>query len=185
MSITVRFVLLACVVVYFSQARDILAQTQMDGKKGDEPGLVIGTFDSRAVATAYMRSDKFNATMNELKRDYRDAKAAGDRERATELEKKGMTMQNLGHRQAFGDAPIPNVLTEIEDELADVAEQAGVDVMISKWRIAYEGPNAKYIDVTDKLVLLFDPDDETLDVIEQLKAIDPIPADQLNSHDHQ
>ena len=74
MSITVRFVLLACVVVYFSQARDILAQTQMDEAKGDERGLVIGTFDSRAVATAYMRSD--NPILgSELKSSYRNPKA--------------------------------------------------------------------------------------------------------------
>ena len=65
-----------------------------------------------------------------------------------------------------------------------MAKQAGVDVLISKWRIAYEGPNAQYVDVTDILVMLFDPDDETLDVIEQVKAIDPLPGEQLKSHDH-
>ncbi len=88
------------------------------------------------------------------------------------------------HQQVFSNASIPNVLKEIEDQLDDVAKQAGVDVMVSKWQIAYEGPNARYVDVTDILVMLFDPDDETLDVIEQVKAIDPLPADQLKSHDH-
>ena len=73
--------------------------------------------------------------------------------------------------------------SESEDMIARLI-QAGVDVLISKWRIAYEGPNAKYVDVTDNLVILFEPDDETLDVIKQIKPIEPLPADQLKSHDH-
>ena len=184
MRFSFRFTLLVCVVVYFWGMQELLAEEQGDEAIGGKPALVVGTFDSRAVATAYMRSDKFNAAMNELKRNHKEAKAAGDEERTAQLEKKGSEIQHLGHQQVFSNAPIPNVLKEIEDQLDDVAKQAGVDVLISKWRIAYEGPNAKYVDVTDVLVMLFDPDDETLDVIEQVKAIDPLPGEQLESHDH-
>lgn len=174
-----------CVVICLWGMQYVPAEAQVDEASSDTPGLVVGTFDSRAVATAYMRSEKFIAAMNELKRDHKAAKAAGDKERMAQLEKMGLEIQQLGHRQAFGNAPIPNVLEEIGDELDEVARQAGVDLMISKWRIAYQAPNAKYVDVTDRLVMLFDPDDETLDVIEQIKAIDPLPAEQLKSHDHE
>jgi hypothetical protein len=164
--------------------QQVRAEAPIDEAISDKPRLVVGIFDSRAVAIAYMRSARFNAAMNVLKRDYEKAKADGDEERLSELEAKGLAIQQLGHQQVFGNAPIPNVLEAIENKLATVAEQAGVDVMVSKWRIAYEGPNAKYVDVTDNLVILFEPDDETLDVIKQIKPIEPLPADQLKSHDH-
>ena len=123
-----RFTLLVCVVVYFWGMQELLAEEQGDEAIGGKPALVVGTFDSRAVATAYMRSDKFNAAMNELKRNHKEAKAAGDEERTAQLEKKGSEIQHLGHQQVFSNAPIPNVLKEIEDQLDDVAKQAGVDV---------------------------------------------------------
>ena len=148
-----------------------------------DTAIVVGTFDSRAVATAYMRSDKFKEIIRELKLERMEAKEAGDEERAAELEAQGSEMQRHAHLQVFGNAPISNVLKVIEGELAGVAAKAGADVMVSKWRLAYAGPKANFVDVTDQLVMLFEPDEETLNVIAQIKDTDPIPAEQLKKHD--
>ena len=76
----------------------------------------MGTFDSRAVAVAYVRSDAFADSMRALQADLERAKTAGDEERVAELEAMGPAMQKRIHAQGFGTAPVDDVVARIEDE---------------------------------------------------------------------
>jgi hypothetical protein len=70
-------------------------------ERTSEPGIHVGTFDSRALAIAYYRSEAFSRQINEMKAEHEEAKAAGDEGRVRELEVKGSAQQELMHKQGF------------------------------------------------------------------------------------
>lgn len=146
---------------------------------GGRPMVSVGTFDSRAVAIAYVRSDAFEERLRALKEDLDRARADGDESRAAALEAQGPAMQAQVHRQGFGTAPVDDIIATIVEELPGIATEAGVDVLVSKWALAYRGPSAEFVDVTDRLAAEFDPDSKTLKIIQDILASDPVPLDQL------
>ena len=146
-------------------------------------GLIVGTFDSRAVAIAYVRSDAFDARLKAMRAELSEAQTAGNDARVAELETLGQTMQSAIHQQGFGTAPVDDILATIEERLPAIAEEAGVDVIVSKWALAWERPGAAFVDMTRVMAGQFDPDDETLEVIRQVLDSDPVPAEQLSQFD--
>ena len=153
----------------------------------ENPTVVVGTFDSRAVAVAYVRSDAFAdyllAQKADVARALERAKAAGDEELVADLDALGPAMQKRIHQQGFGTAPVDDIIARIEDKLPGIAKEAGVDVIVSKWTLAYRGPAAKFVDVTDLLAAEFDPDEETRKIIQETVKMEPIPLDQLEDHE--
>ncbi len=146
--------------------------------------VVVGTFDSRAVAVAYVRSDGFRRQLTEMKAELKKAKAAGNDKRVKELEAEGPAMQALFHKQSFGTWPVDDILEKINDKLPDVAAEAKVDLIVSKWHVVYQRPAIEFVDVTDLLVKQFAPDAETLKVIESLRKQKPVSLEELSKHDH-
>ncbi|MCH7472567.1 hypothetical protein IIA79_06410 [bacterium] len=144
--------------------------------------LRVGTFDSRAVAMAYFGSEAFNRELNDLRAELEDAKAAGDEQRVKELEAEGPALQELMHKQGFGTWPVHDILDKIRDEIPEIAKQTGVEVIVSKWDIVYQGPGVEFVDVTDLMVRLFDPNEETLDTITDIQKLDPVPLVELTGH---
>jgi hypothetical protein len=154
----------------------------------ENPAVVVGTFDSRAVAVAYVRSNAFGEYLRAQKADItralERAKAAGDGDLLADLEQLGPAMQQRMHYQGFGTAPVDDIIARIEDRLPAVAEEAGVDVIVSKWALTYRSEDAKFVDVTHLLAAEFDPDEETLKTIQHLIKTEPVPLAQLTDHDH-
>ncbi|MCH7885329.1 MAG: hypothetical protein IIC01_08775 [Planctomycetes bacterium] len=145
--------------------------------------VVVGTFDSRAVAMAMARGETFKKKIVDMKAERDEAKAKGDKERVAELEKEGPALQERLHRQVFSNEPIDDVLNLIEKDLPGIAKAAGVNLLVSKWEIAYQDPDVKTIDVTWELVNLFQPDDQTKKLVKELLKTKPVPAEELK-HDH-
>lgn len=152
------------------------------------PAVVVGTYDSRAIAVAYAHSGGFDeylrAQRADIMRVLERAKAAGDDDLFADVEKLGPAMQQRMHYQGFGTAPVDHIIARIEDRLPAIAEEAGVDVIVSKWVLTYRSEDAKLVDVTDLLVAEFDPGEDTLRTIRQLKKTEPVPLAKLTDHDH-
>ena len=74
------------------------------------------------------------------------------------LDALGPAMQKRLHEQGFGTAPVDDIIARIEDKLPDIAKEAGVDVIVSKWTLTYRSPAAKFVDVTGLIAAEFDPD---------------------------
>lgn len=146
--------------------------------------IAIGTFDSRCVAAAYYRSADFMEDMNALKAEHGAAEEAGDTELALELEALGEEKQHLAHTQVFSTADIEEIIWLIWSELPGVAEEAAVDIIVSVWDIMYKEDSIRYVDVTDRLVSFFDPTQETLNLVEEMKGMPAIPGPLLPSDDH-
>ena len=121
--------------------------------------------------------------VSEKKAEHKKAEAAGDTKRVAELKKWGEEGQEAAHRQGFGNEPIDNVLERIEKNLPEIAESAGVDILVSKWEIAYQDKSAKFVDVTWEMVNLFEPNEATVKIIKEVIEMEPVPLDQLD-HEH-
>ena len=84
------------------------------------------------------------------------------------------------NKQVFGNEPIDDILKKIERDLPRIASLAGVDMVVSKWEIAYQKPPAKYVDVTWEMVNVFEPDEKTIQVIKDLLKHEPVPSEELD-----
>lgn len=96
--------------------------------------LQIGTFDSRAIAVAYARSEGFEQQLRDLREKYNKAKEEGNETLVKELEPLGPNMQHVMHQQAFSIASVTDILENVKDDLPKIAQEAGVDIIVSKWR---------------------------------------------------
>ncbi len=172
-------VLLGGLFVLTLSAQDITTTSE-------NPTVVVGTFDSRAVAVAYVQSDAFRdyllAQKADVARALERAKAAGDEGVVASLAALGPAMQKRLHQQGFGTAPVDDIIARIEDKLPDIAKEAGVDVIVSKWTLTFRSPAAKFVDVTGLIAAEFDPDERTLKMIQSTVETEPIPLDQLEDH---
>ena len=118
-----------------------------------------------------------------LKAKHSEAEASGDTERVKELEDIGKSSQELAHKQAFSTWPVDNILETIEGKIPEIAKQANVDLIVSKWNIVYQQSGIEFIDVTDNIVKLFNPNEQMLQMLEQMKQQPPIPLEELEKMD--
>jgi len=147
------------------------------------PRLVVGTYDSRGIALAYIRSagtgEYLRAQKEDVGRATQRAREAGDLELAAGLDALGPAMQLRFHRQGFGTAPVDDILARIGERLPAIAHEAGVDVIVSKWALTYQDPSARFVDVTERLAAEFEPSEDTWKAIRQIVETEPVPLDQI------
>jgi len=143
--------------------------------------VVVGTFDSRVIAVAYYNTEAHKSYIESLKAEHAEAEASGDKERVKELEAIGEASQELAQNQAFSTWPVDNILETIDGKIPEIAKQADVDLIVSKWNIVYQQSGLEFIDVTDVMVKLFNPDEQMLEMLEQIKKQDPIPLEELEN----
>jgi hypothetical protein len=155
----------------------------------------VGTFDSRALAMAYYRSDAFRRHMEGLRAEYEKAKEAGDEKRVKELEVESSSptwpdsgwppspaQQELIHKQGFSTWPVDNILEKIKGKIPEISKQADVEVIVSKWDVVYQRSDIEFVDVTDLMVKPFNPDEATLKIIKGIQKQDPVPLEELKNH---
>jgi hypothetical protein len=140
----------------------------------------IGTYNSRALALAFYRSENWAAVLK-AKMAERDAlKKAGNTAKAEELEKWGQAQQDLAHRQVFGEAPIPNVLEAIRQSFPAVAKAARVSAIAPS--LQYTGAGVEQVDVTLQIVETFNPDERTRKMVREFLEKLPPPVDAPHRH---
>ena len=141
--------------------------------------LRVGVYDSRCIAAACLRSEWWNKQVQEKMKEMEKAKAAGDEKKVKELNEWGESNQTKAHLQGFGTAPVKNLLERVKDKLPQVAQQAGVDIIVSKWQIDYQAKEAQFVDVTDAIVALYKPSEETRKMLEEMKKQQPVAEEEL------
>jgi hypothetical protein len=154
--------------------------TEQPEEKAPAEKVRVGTFDSRAIALVYYRSDATDPHSEELEARYEKAKAAGDEERIKQLEAEFKVLQEIAHKQTFSTWPVDNILEQIQDQIPAIAKQADVEIIVCKWDIVYQKDGIEFIDVTELMVQPFKPDEEAMRIItEQLPKADPVPLKVL------
>ncbi len=144
----------------------------------------VGTFDSRGVALAFGRSEMNMGVVKELKAEYNKAKEAGNEDLMKELEAKGSGLQEKLHKQAFSVWPVTDILKHIEAKIPEIAKAAGVDIIVCKWDVVHQGDGIQFIDVTVPMAELFNPDEQTLEMVKQIQDKDPVPIEEMQKHEH-
>jgi hypothetical protein len=149
-------------------------------EKAAKPRMKIGVYDSRGVAIAYARSPEFRESMARLRADYEQAKAKGDSAQVKKLGQEGPWMQVRLHQRGFSTAGVGDLLAKVADALPGVARQAGVVLIVSKWEMPYQDASVEVVDVTLPIAKLFKADEQTLEILGELKDQKPIPFDELS-----
>lgn len=149
----------------------------------DRSKLRVGTYDSRLIATAYVRSEAFNQRLAKMQADLKEAKTNGEEKLVKQLEAEFPALQDLIHKQGFSTWPVHDILQEIKAEIPDIAAKADVDMIVSKWDVVFQRDGAETVDVTDLMVAPFTPDEETRKILDSLRRTEPIPVEKLRTHD--
>jgi hypothetical protein len=169
--VALALVLGSCVIYTLVRAEEPNAKTQ-------KAKLRVGTFDSRAIVVAYAHSAEFNQSLKKLMAERDKAKTDGDEKKVKELEEQGRAGQQMFHMQGFSIAPVNDILEHIKDKVPAIAKEAGVDLIVSKWEIAYQSPDAEFVDVTDLMIKPFNPGDRASGIVKELKNHPPIPLQE-------
>lgn len=135
----------------------------------------IGTYDNRAIAMAWAASE-YNPVKGKMA-EMEKAKAEGDDAKVKELEHWGVTLQKKLHFQGFGHYPVDDLLTPVADKLPGVAEKNHLDAIV--WMTDFTADGVQSVDVTDDLVRLFNPPEQVIRGIAQMKAHKPVPFETL------
>lgn len=135
----------------------------------------IGTFDSRCVALAYYRTGETQTEFDAIRAEFSEAEASGDSARMEELTAIGSGRQAEIDAQVFSTGDIDDIVAEMQSDFPAIAEQAGVEVIVSVWDLAYISEEAELVDVTDQVVALLNPSEETLGIIEAMRVVPPDP----------
>lgn len=156
------------------------------GQSAEKPKkdlLRVGVYDSRAVAVAYAHSNHWNNILKDKQKELQKAKEKGNDKKVKELEAWGSAHQQKAHLQGFGTAPVHEYLNVIKDKLPDIARQAGVDVIVSKWEFDYKAPDAEVIDITDQLIEPFGPSERVWNIVRDMKDKAPLSEEDILSHE--
>ena len=165
----IPLVILLCFTSSYQQGEEVVKEVPA------KETLRVGTFDSRAIVVAYVRSEPAKQLLSNHFEKLNKAKEEGDEKLVKELEALGQAYQQVQHQQGFSTASVAEYLEKVKAELPKIAEDAGVDIIVSKWEVMYRNPSIEIVDVTSHLVKLFKPDDSALKLIEELLEQAPMP----------
>lgn len=134
--------------------------------------LRIGTYDTRAVALAYLRSEESLKQVSDRYEEYKKAKAAGDQKRMDELKPQGEHSQQLAHAQVFSNAPIDNILLKLKDGFPAAAKKANVSAIVPS--ADWTDPSIELVDVTELLAEQFKPTEQTRKMMTEIRKSKPL-----------
>ena len=148
----------------------------------EDIGITVGTYDSRCLAIAYYNSEAFDEVMRLQEDRYEEVLETGSTEEIAEFEASMEEMQHQAHLQSFSTGSVDNIISVIYLDLPVIAEEMGVDLIVSSWDLAYIGDDVTTVNVTDAMVDLLSPSDEVLEILEQVKMMPAIPPEMLPAH---
>ena len=130
----------------------------------------IGVFDSRAVAVAYYNSDFSNTKeiFQSLATQMQEAKSKDDKEAIAKIEREGTLRQAILHEQGFGTGSVNNITETVKDKLNQLANDENLSAIVSKWEISFSNNNVELVDITEKIVNFFDPNDQMKDMVKEI-----------------
>ena len=169
-------------LVFFALAAAVFSVFQpTTTARADEPTKTvrIGVFDSRCIAVAYANSAHMAKKFDALKKRLDEAVVAKDEAKQNEIKAEGAAGQEKMHLQGFGTASVAELLADVKDKIPALAKEKGVNIIVSKWDITYQTPGSETVDVTDDLVQLFQPQENALKSIAELKKHPPISEAEL------
>jgi len=165
------------VLPHLTQTTPATASTEKLGR------LRIGVYDSRAIIMAYKHSDYDDNFMVKKSKEKKLAEQAGDTDKVNKIDALMTQYSIRAHSQVFSTTPVHDILKCIKDRIPQIAQEAKVDVIVSKWEFDYLHPDTELIDVTMQLVRAYNPKPNTKDTIEGLIRTKPISYEEILQHE--
>ena len=94
----------------------------------------------------------------------------------------GSALQIVRRLQAFGNAPVDDILQHVSDKLPGVAQKAGLCAIVQ--HVDFHDSTVETVDVTAQLVALFDPDERTLTLIRGVRKYKPMSLEAVLVAEH-
>ena len=71
-------------------------------------------------------------------------------------------------------------MEKIKDKLPAIAEKNNIKLILSKWELFYHDESLELVDITDQIVNLFNLDEQSRNIIEEIKKMEPVPIEQIS-----
>ena len=91
-----------------------------------------------------------------------------------------MSYQHLLHQMVFSKGSAAGIMELVKDKLPDVAKEAGVKIVLSKYELSYQDPSVEIVDLTPQVCQLFKPTENIDKMADGIKKSQPIPLDELS-----
>ncbi len=111
------------------------------------------------------------------------AKQAGDAATVAKIEAEMQARQKRFHVMGFAKADVSTLLEPIAGQLPAFADRAGIDVLVSKWDVDWVRSGVELVDVTEELAKLFEPKEQSLKWIREVRTKEPLPAAEIDHED--
>jgi len=131
-------------------ALGLLAPPAAFGQASVPSKLVVGVFNRTYLVQAFYRSPAWAAKMTSLAEARNAAAAASKLDEVDRLDKELAGAQALAQKQLAGEAPLKNILDQLQPQWAAIAQETGVDLIVPE--PVYAGPGAAFVDVTPAIV---------------------------------
>jgi hypothetical protein len=141
--------------------------------------IKIGTYDSRIVTFAWSRADYLKQYMVKINQQSDSAKKANDTARVKEISVRAMSFQHLLHQMVFSNGSAGWIMALIKDKLPELANTAGVSVIVSKWELNFSDPSIEVVDLTSQVAALFQPQENIDQMAGEISKESPVPIDEL------
>lgn len=136
--------------------------------------LKIGTFDSRAVAIAYYNSKDFKHTIESSMSDMKAAEENGDKKAIAKIKRGRSLQQAIKHEQGFGKGSINDIIEKIKDKIAALGKKENLTAIISKWEVVYNSAEVELVDITERVVDLFEPNERMKEMTKEVLMSEPV-----------
>jgi hypothetical protein len=142
-------------------------QEALSPPSGGATVATVGTYDPRAVCIAYVNGPLFQQWASAQAAAHEAAKQKGDTATCEAIEQTMQSTQARFHEQAFSGGDVEDILAVVADAVAKVCSDAGV-ARVEKVNQA-RAAGVATVDVTAKLVALFQPNEKGRGWIADLK----------------
>ena len=149
-----------------------------DAQKNPKP-VKIGTYESRVITLAYSRSDTFGIRLSAMQQQSESDIQGSDSTKKVQAACRMITFQFLLHQQVFCTGTSSAIITIIKDKLPQVAKEAGVSSIVSKWELSYNDPSVEIVDLTLPIAKLFKPKGDFENMAKEIAAQKPIPIEEF------
>lgn len=134
----------------------------------------VGVFDSRVIALAHFRSAGFEGPMKELSARMKAAKEKDDKAEIARLQRQAQLHQAHMHDVVFGNASVNDFFPELKERFESAATEEKLSIIVSKWEMPFKSPDVTLVDITDKLVEYYRPDENLRRMLDEVGKTEPV-----------
>ena len=119
------------------------------------PTKRIGTYDSRAIASAFVGSNEGMEFITNPPAEWTKAKAARNDSLIRHIERTAAAWARLNRLRVFSVGSVADILEKHKAQVDSVARAAGVRIIVSKFELILTGTGVDTVDVTVPLARIF------------------------------